>query len=147
MTSLDQAETDLRRATSLAPRHAAAWSDLAHAIELRAFAEPARVRDLAEGAVAAANHAVRLGAVVPEFWIRLGLALDMQARRREGTNAFENAVKLAPQSSQAWYYYAHHLSLATEDREPALRAIAKCLSLDPGNPAAEALRVKLNGRS
>jgi tetratricopeptide (TPR) repeat protein len=142
-TLFRQAEIDLRSATALAPSHAGAWADLAYALELRAFAEPGRTAELAQPAFSAASRATELARVVPEFWIRLGVALDMQARRSEAEKAFQNAVRLAPRNSQAWYYYAYHLSLATEQREAALRAIANCLSLDPGNAAAEALRVKL----
>jgi tetratricopeptide (TPR) repeat protein len=144
---LDRAERDLSRATSLAPQHAAAWADFAFALELRAFAEPVRAVALAEPAFSAARRATELSPVVPEFWIRLGVAFDMQAQAALAEEAFGTAVRLAPQNSDAWYYYAYHLSLDTKTRESALRAIANSLSLDPGNAAAEALYVKLNGRS
>ena len=101
---------------------------------------------LAAPAIAAAETATRLAEAVPEFWIRLGVALDMQSRRTEAAAAFEKAVKLAPRNSNAWYYYANHLSFATDRREAALRAIATCSSLDPGNRAAEALQAKINER-
>jgi cytochrome c-type biogenesis protein CcmH/NrfG len=144
---LRRAEEDLRRATSLAPRHGGAWADLAFALELRAFDDPAQNAALADPAANAAERATELSRAVSEFWIRLGVARDMQARRDEAEKAFERSLRLAPQDSRAWYYYAYHLSYDTERREAALRAIATCLSLDPGNGAAEALRVKLYERS
>ena len=137
-------EEKLRQATKLAPANAAAWADLGFALELQAFADPERVGALADRAAAAAGRAVDLAPVVPEFWMRLGVARGMQGQRPEATTAFENAVKLAPRNPRVWYYYAHHLSRDTKQREDALRAIATCLSLDPGNAAAEALRVKLD---
>jgi tetratricopeptide (TPR) repeat protein len=143
---LQRAEADLRRATSLAPRHAAAWSDLAHVLQLQAWADPAQVARVARPAVAAAQHATEIAPLVPEFWMRLGVGLDLQGRRAEAEQAFARALQLAPRSSNAWYYYAYHLSFDTDGREAALRAIATCLSLDPGNAAAEALRVTLNER-
>lgn len=145
--ALPHAERDLRRAVALAPSHAAAWSDLAFAIELRAFADPRQTRELAAPAADAARGATTLADEVPEFWIRLGVAFDMGGRRADAAEAFEKAVKLAPKNSRAWYYYANHLSFATDQRDAALRAIATSLSLDPGNRAAEALHVKLNERS
>jgi tetratricopeptide (TPR) repeat protein len=145
--SLLQAEKDLQRATALSPGHGQAWADLAFAFQVRAFANPALVSELAEPAIRAAQRATAASSVVPEFWIRLGVALDMQARREEAEKAFGNALRLAPRNSHAWYYYAYHLSFDTDRGETALRAIANCLSLDPGNRAAEALRVKLNERS
>lgn len=141
------AERSLRRAVELAPRHAAAWSDLAFALQMQARVDPARIRDLAGPAEEAARKALRVTTVVPEFWIRLAVSLDMQSHTPEARRALEQALQLAPHHAHAWYYYAYHLSLATEQREAALRAIANCLSLDPGNRAAEALRAKLNARS
>jgi hypothetical protein len=143
---LQAVELTLQRATSLAPRHAGAWAELAHVVALRAWAAPALGAALAAPAVAAARRATELAPIVPEFWMRLGVALDLAARPDEARGAFEKATRLAPHSSNAWYYYAYHLSHDTEQREPALRAIATCLSLDPGNAAAEALRVKLTER-
>jgi cytochrome c-type biogenesis protein CcmH/NrfG len=145
--AISRVESDLQRAVGLAPYHAGAWSDLAFALELRAFADPAQTSQLATPAADAARHAVALADQVPEIWIRLGVALDMQGRRPDAAAAFEKAVKLAPKNSRAWYYYANHLSFATDQRDAALRAIATSLSLDPGNRAAEALHVKLNERS
>jgi tetratricopeptide (TPR) repeat protein len=144
--ALDAAEADLRRATTLAPAHGGAWADLAHAVEIRAALAPALVPDLAAIAADTAERAVARSEVVPEFWIRLGIARDMQGRPDEAARAFEKAVSLAPRHPHVWYYYAYHLSFATNRRDDALRAIATCLSLDPGNAAGEALRVKLNDR-
>jgi tetratricopeptide (TPR) repeat protein len=144
---LPRVKSDLRRAVALAPGHAGAWSDLAFALELQAFADPPQTPALAVPAMNAARRATELSNVVPEFWIRLGVALDMRARAAEAAEAFEKAVKLAPRNARAWYYYASHLSHATDQREAALRAIATSLSLDPGNRAAEALYLKLNERS
>lgn len=144
---LPGAENDLRRAVTLWPSHAGAWADLAFALQLRAFADPAQVTGVAGAARDAASRAVALAEAVPEFWIRLGVAHDLLSQRSEAARAFEKAVKLAPRSGHAWYYYAHHLSLATDQRDAALRAIATSLSLDPANRAAEALQLKLNERS
>jgi O-antigen ligase len=141
---LQRAEMELRRAVALWPRHGGAWADLAHALEFQAFVDPGVVRQRAEPAEAAARRALALSDVVPEFWLRLGIALQMQGRRTEATSAYERALGLAPRSATGWYYYADHLSRNTKTREAALRAIANCLSLDPGNADAKALQAKLS---
>jgi O-antigen ligase len=141
------AEIALRQAVTLAPRNAMAWSDLAFALELRALATPSRIPELAGPAKDTARRALAISETVPEFWIRFAVAAAMQERSKDAQNAFERALSLAPRSAAAWYYYAHYLSFDTKERMAALRAIANCLSLDPGNTAAEALRVKLNARS
>lgn len=140
------AESDLRRSLALHAGNGDAWADLAFALELEGIATPARMPELGIGAEAAARRALERSATVPEFWIRRGVALDMQGNFPDAGAAFARALELAPANANAWYYYAYHLSLDTKGREEALRAIAKCLSLDAGNRAAEALKVKLNGR-
>lgn len=145
---LGRAEADLRRATALNPANAAAWADRALAQEMQIFANPGRVGELAAGAEQAARRALELAAVVPEFWIRLGVALDLQGRGAEAHDAYRRSLALAPNHAHGWYYYAAHLARGAdgEAREAARRAVGTCLSLDPGNAAAEALRQKLNER-
>ncbi|MBL9213150.1 MAG: O-antigen ligase family protein [Opitutaceae bacterium] len=138
-----RAETALHRSVGLWPQHGGAWADLAHALHVQAYIDPARSRPAAAPAEAAARRALALSEVVPDFWLRLGVALDMQGRRTDAISAYEHALRLAPRSATGWYYYADHLSRDTKTREAALRAIATCLSLDPGNADAEALRAKL----
>jgi O-antigen ligase len=143
---LGRAEADLRRAVALNPRNATAWSDLAFALEMAVFVQPGEVRALAAAEEEAARRALAISTVVPEFWIRLGVALDLQFKSAEGGQAFERSLQLAPKQSRGWYYYAAHLARDTNKRTEALRAVATCLSLDPGNSTAEALKDKLTGR-
>jgi cytochrome c-type biogenesis protein CcmH/NrfG len=131
---------------NLNPRNAKAWSDLAFALEMAMFVRPDAVRELAAAEEQAARRALAISNVVPEFWIRLGVALDLQSKFTEATAAFEQSLQLAPKQSHGWYYYAAHLARDTNQRPAALRAIATCLSLDPGNSTAEALKDKLTGR-
>lgn len=142
-TLLEDAEDRLRRAIQLWPGHGGAWGSQALATQFRAYLEPVRSGELSGPAELAARQALAISDVVPEFWLRLGIALDMRARREEARAAFERALQLAPRSANGWYYYADHLSRDTNARGAALGAIATCLSLDPGNTAAEALRAKL----
>jgi O-antigen ligase len=143
---LGRAEADLQRAVALNPRNAKAWSDLAFALEMAVFIRPGDVRALAAAEEQAARRALAISTVVPEFWIRLGVALDLQSKSAEAGEAFERSVQLAPKQSHGWYYYAAHLARDTNKRTEALRAVATCLSLDPGNSTAEALKDKLTGR-
>lgn len=140
---LRQAEAGMQRAIARWPTHADAWSGLASALQFQAYLEPSRSGELAGPAAAAARQALVISEVMPDFWLRLGVALDMQGRSGDARVAFERALRLAPRSAGGWYYYADHLSRDTKAREAALRAIATCLSLDPGNAPAEALRAKL----
>ncbi len=144
--SIRRAEDDLRRASALFPRNAQVWSDLAFAHQRSAVGAPARNVELGFRSEAAARKALELSTVVWEFWVRLGIALDMQDRRREAGGAFARALELAPRHPHTWYYHAHHLSLDRLQQAAAREAIANCLALDPGNRAAVSLRETLNAR-
>jgi cytochrome c-type biogenesis protein CcmH/NrfG len=134
----------LERATKIDPGNAQAWADRAYAVELWTHHdEPAQRPELGREAEIYARRAVALGPLVPEYWIRLGGALDLQHRWVEGGDAFTKALRLAPSLSETWYYQAYHFSLDPLYKLVARAAVATSLRLDPGNRQAEALRQRL----
>ena len=143
---LAEVRASLSRAVASDPGNAQAWSDLAYATVLTGRLNPPRAAALAVEAEAAARRALAGSAVVPEFWWRLGVALDMQGRWGEGGEAFARSVELAPNLPQAWFYTAYHFSLRPATRLMALSAVATCLRLDPWFPGAEAFREQLKAR-
>jgi O-antigen ligase len=135
------------RALAANPANAQAWSDRSYALALRAHYEPGETRALGLEAEEAARRALALSSVAPEFWWRLGVALDMQGRWADAGSAFTQAVALAPHSTLAWYHQAYHFSLKPATRALARTAAATCLQLDPGHhPASELLRALDQGR-
>lgn len=140
---LERARAALTRATALDPANAQAWADLAYVLELWPHVEPGRMAELGKSAEAMAGRALAGSRVCHEFWIRRGVARDMQDRWVEASDDFAQAVKLAPTNTWAWYYYAEHLSRVYAAREAADAAAAFCLRLDPGNPLGLALRQRL----
>jgi tetratricopeptide (TPR) repeat protein len=133
----------LVRATRLDPHNGQAWADLSYALALGGRAEPARSAELGSEAERAADRALALATVCSEFWIRRGVARDMQGRWGEAGRDFSAAVAAAPADAFAWYYQAEHLSRIKSAREPAEAALEFCLRLDPGNPSGLALRQRL----
>jgi O-antigen ligase len=133
----------LAEAVRLDPRNAQAWADLAYGLALTGRLNPPEAGALAVEAEAAARRALAGSEAVPEFWWRLGVALDMQGRWPEGGVAFGRSVTLAPNLPQAWYYTAYHFGLRPATRPMGLAAVATCLRLDPWFPGAEPLREQL----
>jgi len=131
-------------AVDLDSGNAQAWADRAYVTELWAHLAPARMNELGKEAETAAAEALDRSLDVPEFWIRRGVALDMQGRWSEAGGAFVKALELAPANSTVWYYHAYHLSLNKIARPLAQAAIESSLRLDPANPSAIALRSRLN---
>lgn len=141
--ALRDVRTALARSVVLDPADAQAWADAAYATALWGHVEPVRLRELGAEAQRQAERAIALSPVVAEFWIRLGVALDLQGRRIEAGRALVHALQLAPARATVWYYQAFHLALDRHDPGRALAAVDFCLRLDPGNPDALALRRRL----
>ncbi|MDF9827584.1 O-antigen ligase [Ereboglobus sp. PH5-10] len=131
------------KAIRLDSDNAQAWSDRAYALALHARIEKQNAAQLGGEAETAARAALDRAPEVSEFWLRLGVALDLQARTNEAGDAFARALQLAPASPLAWYHQAYHLSLSPVKRSLALAAADMCLRLDPGHTDADSLRVKL----
>jgi tetratricopeptide (TPR) repeat protein len=121
-----------------------AWADSAYASALWSHLAPHSRNDLGKEAEAAARQALARSELVPEFWIRLGVALDLQGRWTEGSDAFLRAITLAPASSLAWYHQGYHLSLNPRAKKLAEVAVATCLRLDPAYVSARSLQQRLS---
>lgn len=137
----------LSRATELDPKNGAMWADISYATALFAQSDPMEAKELGQKAERTANQALARSEAVAEFWIRRGVALDLQGRRVEGGGAFVEALRLAPANAITWYYQAAHLSLDPPNRGRALAAVGVALRLDPGKREAQALRQRLAERS
>ena len=140
---LPAARMALAQATTLDSANAQAWADRAYATTLWALVEPAATARLGREAEGYANRALKITDISGEFWIRRGIARDMQDRWADASQDFLKAVSLAPNDALTWYYYADHLSRLKWASDLTNAALRFCLRLDPGNPAGLALRQRL----
>lgn len=134
---------DFARATEIDSSNGQAWSDRSYATALWSIQEKDRNVELGKEAEVYARQALMRCKVLPEFWLRLGVALDMQGRWLDAGDAFIEALQLAPSSSLVWFHQAYHLSLNPSMHALAVSAIATSLRLDPSKREAEALRQRL----
>jgi tetratricopeptide (TPR) repeat protein len=141
--TLTSAAVAFSDAVALDSSNAQAWADRAYVTELWAHLAPSRMNELGKEAEQAAKEALDRSLDVPEFWIRRGVALDMQNRWAEADEAFVKAVELARFNSINWYYLAYHQSLNPKYKEKVIISIENCLRLDPGNRLAVALHYRL----
>jgi hypothetical protein len=128
------------RATRLDRGNAQAWADLAYALAILGHEDRSQEKELGIQAEAAARRALAQSKGVSEFWLRLGVGLDMQQRWLEAGDAVSEGLRLAPKTPQAWFYQAYHFALNPITHPLARAAVATCLRLDPSNPEGEALR-------
>ncbi len=146
LITLREVRVDLAKSVAKDACNAQAWADVAYVSVLIGRLDPPQAAGLGIEAERAARRALEQSSVVPEFWWRLGVALDMQGRWMEGGEAFARSVTLAPNLPQAWFYTAYHFSLQPATRPLALAAVATCLRLDPWFRGAEALRDRLKSQ-
>jgi tetratricopeptide (TPR) repeat protein len=135
--------TRLEAAARLDPRNGQIWGDLAYATTLVWHVTRSNPVPIGKRAEAFANKALALGPDLPAFSLWHGVALDMQGRQTEGALSFRRALALAPNRPECHYYYAYHLSVFPERVMEAIAVLDTCLSLDPGNSGALALRQRL----
>ncbi|GAB5558568.1 MAG: hypothetical protein SynsKO_02150 [Synoicihabitans sp.] len=137
------AEEMLREAIRRNPQNDRAWADLAYAISLQGYKNIDREHALGEHAEFTALQALDGSDEVAEYWIRLGVALDLQGRWGEAGRAFGRAIRLAPRQPVVWFYQGFHFSLKPMTREMGIAALATCLRLDPSYEEAKLLKVAL----
>ena len=133
----------LRRAVEIDPTNGQAWADLAYVLTLTSHFDPGRNAALGAEAEQAARRAIAISSLVPEFWLRLGVAQDLQDRWSDAGASFNEALRLAPNNATGWFYQAYHFSLRQNFHKLAESAVATCLRLDPSRRDAEALRQRL----
>jgi hypothetical protein len=140
---LERARVDLGHAGRLDSRNAQTWSDLAYATALWGHVEPDKTLELGKTAEAEAAKALALSHESAEFYIRHGVALDMQGRWFDAGEDFSVAANMAPKSALVWYHQAYHWSLNPREKAMTEAMLAFCLRLDPGNRDGIALRQRL----
>ena len=136
------ARSSLLRAVRIDPQNAQAWADLAYATSLAV--EPSERVAAGRAAELAADRALSLCPIKAEYWVRKGIALDLQLGRPEAEDCYRKATELAPRSALWWYHYAFHLHAFTARSNEAQQALATCLALDPHYPPAERLRRRIS---
>jgi O-antigen ligase len=140
---LEQATSDLERAVRRSPGNAQAWCDLAYAAAQMSRVEPDQVKELGTKAEHCADRAIILGPMCAEFWVRRGVARDMEGKWDEAGEDFTKAISLSPRAVLPWFHDAYHLSLRRTEHDMAEALVLFCLRLDPTNRDALRLRQQL----
>ncbi len=143
---LRAAEAELTRALSIDAANPQAWADRAYAVSALGHDDVALVKAHGQAVENDARRALALSTALPEFWIRLGVGLDMQGRWGGAGDAFSEALMRAPMSATTWFYHAYHFALNPVTLPLARSAVATSLRLDPYHPEADSLRRNLADR-
>ena len=136
------ARSTLSQAVRIDPTNGQAWSDLAYATVL-AGSTAGDLVFLGRFAELAANEALKQCSINAEFWVRKGVAIQVQRGRPEAEECFRRAIELAPKSAFIRYSHARYLQAFPNRQDDARRVLDTCLTLDPYYPPAESLRRQL----
>lgn len=125
------------------PENADAWIGLSMAVCQLHYRDPADFEDIGERAAQTARRAYE---ICPEYWLasaQLGVASALEGEIDAAGEALERAIRLAPNVSNAHYYYAAFLAADNTMRKEAIERVRRALEIDPGNVPARRLEQKL----
>ncbi|NBB78635.1 MAG: hypothetical protein GVY36_04220 [Verrucomicrobia bacterium] len=125
------------------PNNVDALLGLSSALCQRYFRSPADFRVYGNRAVATARRAIELSPNNWRGWAQLGVAHAYNAQPGEAEDALLRALDLAPNSSQANYYYAAFIGVDASRRKEALSYVERALKINPKNSVARQLEQKL----
>jgi O-antigen ligase/cytochrome c-type biogenesis protein CcmH/NrfG len=126
------------------PENADAWIGLSAAICQTYYRNPGVFQRTGARALAAAERAYEL---CPEYWrssAQLGMAHALRGDLEAAGSAFARAVKMAPNSSAANYYFAAFLTLSGGSSDLARHHIDHALAIDPDSPVAQQLQRRIS---
>ncbi|MGZ0656164.1 O-antigen ligase family protein [Coraliomargarita sp. W4R53] len=140
---LDEVITLYGDAVILDSKNGDAWMGLSAAVCQLYFRSPAEFEKMAKRAVTFAERGVELSPDYWKPWAQLGVARSFYGDANLAEEALLRAIELAPNNSNAHYYYAAFLSATNGRRAEALDFVRLALEINPRNEAARRLQQKL----
>ena len=111
----------------LAPDNADAWIGLSAANCQLFYGNPASFEYLGELASGHAQRAIDLSETYWMGWAQLGIAQGLSGNDAEAESALARALELAPNNSNAHYYWAAYVSHFNDRREEAITSVERAL--------------------
>lgn len=130
-------------ALSSDPKNVDAWLGLSSALCQLYFRSPVDFEKHGSRAVSSARRATELSPAYWWGWAQLGVAHAYNGELDEAEATLLKALELAPNSSQAHYYYGAFIGADLARREEALDYIERALEINPENGVARRLEQKL----
>lgn len=140
---LDEVIQGYEEALVADPENLDAWVGLSAALCQLYFRSPVDFSSHGDRAIACAQRAISLSPGHWRAWAQLGVARSFNGELEDADAALLKALELAPNSSQAHYYYAAFIGGDSARREEALGYVQRALEINPENPVAGRLEQKL----
>jgi O-antigen ligase len=140
---LDEVIELYEAAILLDPDNADAWIGLSAAHCQLFFRNPASYEYIGKLASDSAQRAIDLSETYWMGWAQLGIAQGLSGMDADAEVALARALELAPNNSNAHYYWAAYVSHFKERRDEAIASVQRALEINPNHAAARRLQQKL----
>ena len=140
---LDEVIELFETAVLLDPSNADAWIGLSAAHCQLFYGNPGSYEYIGALAADHAQRAIDLSESYWMGWAQLGIAQGLSGQDAEAELALARALELAPNNSNAHYYWAAYTSHFNERRDEAMASVERALEINPNNAAARRLQQKL----
>ena len=141
---VDEVIEQYQAAARLDPANADVWIGLSAAQCQLYFRDPMQAEQIAAQASESARRAIALSEGYGMAWAQLGVAQALGGDWSAAERALSKAVALAPNNSNAHYYWAAYQSHFDDRRSAALASVRRALEINPSNAAARRLQQKLS---
>jgi O-antigen ligase len=140
---LDEVIELYEEAILLDPDNADVWVGLSAANCQLFYRNPADHEQIGAQATDYAQQAIELSETYWMGWAQLGIAQGVSGNDAEAEAALARALELAPNNSNAHYYWASYVSHFKERRSEAIASVRRALEINPNHAAARRLQQKL----
>lgn len=130
-------------AIRLDPKNVDAWIGLSAAKCQLFFRRPGDYEQIGAKASEYAQQAIALSEHYWMAWAQLGIAQALRGSHTEAETALIRALDLAPNNSNAHYYWAAYMSHFNDRRAEAITVVQRALEINPDNVVARRLQQKL----
>lgn len=128
----------------LHPENADLWIGRSQAVAQRYFGNPSLFIEIGEESLAYAQRAVEISPEYARAWSQLGLAHALSGNVEAAEEALLKGIELAPNSSNAHYYWASFASLFSNKMDSARQSALRAVEINPENIPAQQINRKLN---
>lgn len=140
---LDAVIARYQEGVELDPRNADLWIGLSAAHGQLFFRNPSLAHAIGQQSLDYAQRAAELSPDYWQVWSQVGVAHALMGEDAQAEEAFLRSVELAPNSSNAHYYWAAFASHFPEKLDAAKLSAERALEINPNNAAAQRLYQKL----
>lgn len=144
LETLNEVLAEYANGCLLDPENADLWLGRSQASAQRIFTNPSLFREIGEESLVFAKRAVEISPSYNRAWSQLGLAYALSGNTDAAEEALLKGLALAPNSSNAHYYWSSFAGAFEDKMEAAKKSAKRAVEINPQNGPALRVNRKLN---